>query len=52
MRDIVLVNAAAGLLAVGLAKDLRSGVELAEKSINSGAAGKKLNELQKKYPFS
>lgn len=51
-RDIVLVNSAAGLLAAGLAKDLRNGVELAEKSLDSGAAAKKLQDLQKKYPFS
>ena len=51
-RDIVVVNAAAGLLAAGLANDLRHGVQLAEKSINSGAAATKLKELQKKYPFS
>jgi len=52
MRDIVVVNAAAGLLAAGLAKDLRSGVEEAEKSIDSRAAARKLEQLQKKFPFS
>ena len=52
MRDIVLVNAAAGLAAGGLAKDLRHGVQLAEKSIDSGAARRKLDALQKKYPVS
>jgi len=51
-RDIVIVNAAAGLVASGLAKDLRDGVKIAEKSINSGAAAEKLDALQKKYPFS
>jgi anthranilate phosphoribosyltransferase len=51
-RDIVLVNASAGLLAAGLAKDLRNGVELAEKSIDSGAAAGKLEALRKKFPFS
>jgi len=51
-RDIVLVNAAAGLLAAGLAKDLRHGMQLAEKSIDCGAAAKKLRELQEKYPVS
>jgi len=51
-RDIVLVNAAAGLLAGGLAKDLRNGVELAEKSIDSGAAAKKLDQLREKFPVS
>jgi anthranilate phosphoribosyltransferase len=52
MRDIVVVNAAAGLVACGLAKDLPSGVELAEKSIDSGAAARKLEELRKKFPVS
>jgi anthranilate phosphoribosyltransferase len=51
MRDIVLVNAAAALLASGLAKDLRRGVELAEKAIDSGAAAKKLDQLRRKYPI-
>jgi anthranilate phosphoribosyltransferase len=51
-RDIVLVNAAAGLFALGLAKDLREGMELAEKSIDSGRAAKKLDELRKKFPYS
>jgi anthranilate phosphoribosyltransferase len=51
-RDIVLVNAAAGMVACGLAADLRGGVELAEKSIDSGAAARKLGDLQKKYPVS
>jgi anthranilate phosphoribosyltransferase len=49
-RDIVLVNAAAGLVAVGLAGDLRSGVELAARSVDSGAAKSRLVELQKKFP--
>jgi anthranilate phosphoribosyltransferase len=51
-RDIVIVNAAAGLLASGLAENLRNGVELAEKSIDSGAAGRKLEDLRKKYRIS
>jgi len=49
-RDIVLVNAAAGLLAGGLAADLRSGVELAAQSIDSGAAIAKLELLKKSFP--
>jgi len=49
-RDIVLVNAAAGLLAAGLAGDLRGGVELASYSIDSGAAIAKLELLKKKFP--
>jgi anthranilate phosphoribosyltransferase len=51
-RDIVIVNAAAGLVASGLAKDLRNGAQLAEKSIDSGAAARKLDELRKKFPVS
>lgn len=51
-RDIVLVNASAGLVAAGVAKDLRDGVQLAEKSIDSGAAAGKLEALQKKFPIS
>lgn len=51
-RDIVLVNSAAGLLAAGLAKDLRSGVKLGEKSIDSGEARGKLELLRKKFPIS
>jgi anthranilate phosphoribosyltransferase len=49
-RDIVLVNAAAGLLAAGLAKDLRSGMELAVRSIDSGAAIAKLELLKTNFP--
>ncbi len=51
-RDIVLVNAAAGLVAAGLAAGLKEGVELAEKSIDSEKAAEKLRELRKKYPIS
>jgi anthranilate phosphoribosyltransferase len=49
-RDIVVMNTAAGLVAAGLAEDLRRGVKLAEKSIDSGAAAGKLEELRKIYP--
>jgi anthranilate phosphoribosyltransferase len=49
-RDVVLVNVAAGLLAGGLAPDLRSGMELAAWSIDSGAALGKLDLLKKKFP--
>lgn len=49
-RDIVVVNAAAGLVAAGLAKDLREGVALAEKSIDSGAALSKLEALREHRP--
>ncbi len=51
-RDIVLVNAAAGLLAAGLAADLRSGMELAARSIDSEAALGKLERLQKNFPVA
>lgn len=44
-RDIVVANAAAGLLAAGLAEDLSEGVRLAEKSLDSGAARGKLEAL-------
>lgn len=46
-RDVVLLNAAAGLVASGKAKDLRDGVRIAGESIDSGAAMKKLEELKK-----
>jgi anthranilate phosphoribosyltransferase len=46
-RDVVLLNAAAGLAASGKAKDLRDGIRLAAESIDSGAAMKKLEELKK-----
>ncbi len=44
-RDVVVANAAAGLVAAGLASDLRQGVALAEKSIDSGAARAKLEAI-------
>ncbi|RLI41550.1 anthranilate phosphoribosyltransferase [Candidatus Bathyarchaeota archaeon] len=46
-RDIVLVNAAAGIIMGGKADDFRHGVELARESIDSGAAYKKLKNLIK-----
>jgi len=46
-RDIVLLNAAAGLTASGKAKDFRDGIQLAGESIDSGAAMKKLEALKK-----
>jgi anthranilate phosphoribosyltransferase len=39
------VNAAVALLAVGVAADLRGGLSLASKSIDSGAAYAKLEHL-------
>ena len=50
-RDIVLVNAAAGLVAAGLAADLRAGMEMAAKSIDSSAAMAKLEMLRKSLPL-
>ena len=44
-RDIVLVNAAAALLAVGRAGDFREGVALAAKALDSGAARSKADAL-------
>jgi anthranilate phosphoribosyltransferase len=37
-RDIVVLNAAAGLLVAGGASDLRAGLALAERAVDSGAA--------------
>ncbi len=44
-RDVVVLNAAAALVAAGSAEDLREGVNLAEKSLDSGAARSKLDAL-------
>ena len=44
-RDIVLINAAAALVVGGLTRDLKEGVGLAARSIDSGAAAKKLAGL-------
>lgn len=44
-RDVVLLNAACGLVAGGLAADLPDGLSLAAHSIDSGAARAKLTEL-------
>jgi anthranilate phosphoribosyltransferase len=45
-REIVLLNAAAGLVASGRASDFKEGIRLAEESIDSGSALKKLEELK------
>lgn len=45
-RDIVLLNAAAGLTICGLADDLRAGLEQARKAIDTGAATKVLERWQ------
>ena len=44
-RDVVLMNAAAALVAAGISYHLKDAVALAEKSIDSGAAAQKLNDL-------
>lgn len=44
-RDIVVLNAAAALLASGLAEDMGQGVEQATEAVNDGKAAEKLNEL-------
>jgi anthranilate phosphoribosyltransferase len=49
-RNVVLANAAAGLVVAGLAPDLRSGVALAATSIDSGAALAKLDLLRQAAP--
>ena len=44
-RDIVVLNAAAGLMVAGLADDLRSGAEAAAAAIDDGRAAAKLEAL-------
>jgi anthranilate phosphoribosyltransferase len=45
-RDIVLLNAAAGLVAAGRADEVAAALELARESIDSGAAHRTLGELR------
>ena len=45
LRDVVLLNAAAGLIVAGHARDLRDGVAQAARSIDSGAAKRVLERL-------
>jgi anthranilate phosphoribosyltransferase len=45
-RDIVLLNAAAGLVASGRALDFKEGIGLAAESIDSGAALMKVEQLR------
>jgi len=49
-RDIVLVNAAAGLIAGGLVKDPREGIAKAAQSIDSGSAAAVVEKLRQKFP--
>jgi anthranilate phosphoribosyltransferase len=44
-RDVVILNAAHGLVAAGLAADAAEGVRLAAESIDSGRAARKLADL-------
>jgi anthranilate phosphoribosyltransferase len=44
-RDVVVLNAAAGLVAAGIASDLRSGIDTASRTIDSGAAADALDRL-------
>jgi anthranilate phosphoribosyltransferase len=44
-REIVLANAAAALVAAGRATDFLDGVNIAAKSIDSGAARERLDAL-------
>ncbi|MDN3512050.1 MAG: anthranilate phosphoribosyltransferase [Candidatus Jettenia sp.] len=45
-RDVVLLNAAAAIIAGGLAKDFMEGLKIAAQSIDSGSAKDKLRKLQ------
>jgi anthranilate phosphoribosyltransferase len=44
-RDVAILNAAAGLIVAGRAKDLKAGVALATKSVDSGEAEGRLDRL-------
>ena len=44
-RDVALMNAAAALIVAGRAKDLKEGVAIGTKSLDSGAAGARLKHL-------
>ncbi|MBW1960000.1 MAG: anthranilate phosphoribosyltransferase [Deltaproteobacteria bacterium] len=44
-RNVVALNAAAALMAAGVADNLKEGIRLAESSIDEGAAMKKLKDL-------
>jgi len=46
-RDIVVINAAAALMAAGIAGNFMEGAELAARTLSSGAAQEKLSELRK-----
>jgi anthranilate phosphoribosyltransferase len=44
-RDIVVLNAAAALMAAGMARGFEEGIRLASESIDSGAARRKIDDL-------
>lgn len=44
-QDVVLLNASAALIAGGMAKDFKDGIEIARDSIKSGKAKEKLEKL-------
>jgi anthranilate phosphoribosyltransferase len=46
-RDIVLLNASSAIVASGKANDLKEGIAIAQKSIDSGVALRKLEEIRK-----
>lgn len=46
-RDIVLLNAAAGIAVSGKAPDLATSLEMAREALDSGAAARKLEEVRK-----
>ena len=47
---MVVVNAAAGFVVAGLARDLKDGIELARVQLDSGRALEKLRALQNYEP--
>jgi len=49
-REIMLVNAAVGLMAAGLAATPREGVVLAAEAVDSGRAMAVLKQLQREFP--
>jgi anthranilate phosphoribosyltransferase len=44
-RDVAVLNAAAGLMVAGRAKDLKQAVALAQKAVDSGEADGRLQRL-------
>jgi len=47
LRDVVVLNAAAGLIAADVARDINEGARRAEKAIDSGSAADRLNRYVK-----